>query len=52
MVSADIRVTPADLISEDPEWVSMLSWQGGLDNERGLVVVPRADANGKYTPSA
>lgn len=38
MVSADIRVTPADLISEDPEWVSMLSWQGGLDNERGLVV--------------
>ncbi|WBP92941.1 hypothetical protein O6072_25000 [Mycolicibacterium neoaurum] len=38
LVSADIRVTPADLISEDPEWVSMLSWQGGLDNERGLVV--------------
>lgn len=38
LVSADIRVTPEDLISDDPEWVSMLSWQGGLDNDRGLVV--------------
>lgn len=38
LVSADIRVTPVDLISDDPEWVSMLSWQGGLDNERGLIV--------------
>ncbi len=38
LVSADIRVTPADLIGDDPEWVSMLSWQGGLDNERGLIV--------------
>ena len=38
LVSADIRVTPADLISDDPEWISMLSWQGGLDNERGLIV--------------
>jgi hypothetical protein len=38
LVSADIRISPADLISDDPEWVSMLSWQGGLDNERGLIV--------------
>ncbi|MGK2869247.1 MAG: hypothetical protein ACSLFA_21850 [Mycobacterium sp.] len=38
LVSADIRVSPVDLISDDPEWVSMLSWQGGLDNERGLIV--------------
>ena len=38
LVSADIRVSPADLISDDPEWISMLSWQGGLDNERGLIV--------------
>ncbi|MGW0163273.1 hypothetical protein ACWDUN_28530 [Mycobacterium sp. NPDC003323] len=38
LVSADIRVTPADLISNDPEWVSMLSWQGGPDNDRGLIV--------------
>lgn len=38
LVSADIRVTPADLISDDPEWVSMLSWQGSIDNERGLIV--------------
>lgn len=38
LVSADIRVTPENLISDDPEWVSMLSWQGGLDNDRGLIV--------------
>ena len=38
LVDADIRVTPADLISDDPEWVSMLSWQGSIDNERGLIV--------------
>lgn len=38
LVSADIRVTPTDLVSDDPQWISMLSWQGGLDNERGLIV--------------
>lgn len=38
MVDADVRVTPADLISDDPEWVSLLSWQGGVDNQRGLLV--------------
>ncbi|WP_158167369.1 hypothetical protein [Mycolicibacterium smegmatis] len=38
MVDADVRVTPADLISDDPEWVSILSWQGGVDNQRGLLV--------------
>lgn len=38
MVDADVRITPADLISDDPEWVSLLSWQGGLDNQRGLLV--------------
>ncbi|MHC9294593.1 hypothetical protein ACRCUN_19190 [Mycobacterium sp. LTG2003] len=38
MVSADVQITPANLISDNPEWVSILAWQGGLDNERGLVV--------------
>jgi hypothetical protein len=38
MVSADVQITPADLISDDPEWVSILAWQGGIANDRGLVI--------------
>jgi hypothetical protein len=38
MVSVDVRIDPPDLISDDPEWVDILSWQGGLDNHRGLVI--------------
>ena len=37
-VSADVQVNPRDLISDDPEWVSILSWQGGLKYDRGLVI--------------
>jgi hypothetical protein len=38
MVQADVRITPPDLISANPEWVSILSWQGGLANDRGIVI--------------
>jgi len=38
MVSADVQLTPTDLISADPEWVSILSWQGGIANDRGLAI--------------
>jgi hypothetical protein len=38
MVNADVRINPPDLVSDNPEWVSILSWQGGLANERGLVI--------------
>ncbi len=38
MVSADIQITPANLVSDNPEWVSILAWQGGLANCRGLVI--------------
>lgn len=41
MVLADIRLTPADLVGDDPEWVQILSWQGGVGSDspgRGLVV--------------
>ena len=38
MVTADIRITPPDLISEDPNWVSVLGWQGRLENQRGIFV--------------
>ncbi|WP_068271798.1 hypothetical protein [Aldersonia kunmingensis] len=35
-VSAEVRLEPADVVGDNPEWVSILSWQGGLDNQRGL----------------
>jgi hypothetical protein len=38
MVSADVRVAPKDLISADPEWVTILAWQGGIANDRGLAI--------------
>ncbi|MGZ6779860.1 MAG: hypothetical protein ACXVGO_12785 [Mycobacterium sp.] len=38
MVTADVRINPPDLISESPNWVSVLGWQGGLANERGMFV--------------
>ncbi len=38
MVGADVRLNPPDVVGHDPEWVSMLSWQGHLDNQRGLLV--------------
>ncbi|MGH3678160.1 MAG: hypothetical protein ACRDU5_20980 [Mycobacterium sp.] len=37
-VTADVRVDPPDLISEDPNWVSVLGWQGGVDNQRGIFI--------------
>ncbi|QPG68979.1 MULTISPECIES: hypothetical protein [Mycobacteriaceae] len=38
LVNADIQITPANLVSDDPEWVTLMAWQGKLANERGLVV--------------
>lgn len=38
LATADVQVTPANLISDDPNWVSVLGWQGGIDNERGLFI--------------
>ena len=37
-VTADVRFTPPDAISDDPNWVSVLAWQGGLSNERGQFI--------------
>jgi hypothetical protein len=37
-VNADVRLTPANLVSSDPNWVSILAWQGHLENQRGQVV--------------
>ncbi len=30
MVIADVRINPPDFISDNPNWVSVLGWQGGL----------------------
>ncbi|WP_245663055.1 hypothetical protein [Nocardia inohanensis] len=41
MVTADITVSPPDTIGSDPEWIQILSWQGGTGSAspgRGLVV--------------
>jgi hypothetical protein len=38
MVSADVRLTPADMVSDHPDWVTILSWQGRMENNRGLVI--------------
>ncbi|RAV18258.1 hypothetical protein DQP55_01970 [Mycolicibacterium sp. GF69] len=38
LATADIQFTPANLISDDPNWVSVLGWQGGIDNERGIFI--------------
>jgi hypothetical protein len=38
MVNADVRINPPNFVSEDPNWVSILAWQGHLQNQRGEVV--------------
>ncbi|MCV7282019.1 hypothetical protein H7J88_20530 [Mycolicibacterium flavescens] len=38
MVTADVQITPANQVSDDPNWVSVLGWQGGLPNDSGLFI--------------
>ncbi|OBE92384.1 hypothetical protein [Mycobacterium sp. 852002-10029_SCH5224772] len=38
MVSADVQLLPADMVSQHPEWVTILSWQGRMENNRGLQI--------------
>ncbi|MGV0792001.1 hypothetical protein [Mycolicibacterium sp. XJ1819] len=38
MVTADVQFQPADVISDDPNWVSVLGWQGGLANQSGIFI--------------
>lgn len=40
MVTAEVTIDPPGLVSDDPEWVSILSWQGGIENDRGLFIDP------------
>lgn len=45
MVYADIRLTPADLVGTDPEWIQILAWQGGVGSE------PGTGTRGRPTPA-
>jgi hypothetical protein len=38
LVNADVRINPPDFVGENPNWVSILGWQGHLQNQRGQVV--------------
>jgi hypothetical protein len=38
MVSADVQLSPPDMVSDHPDWVTILSWQGRMENNRGLVI--------------
>jgi hypothetical protein len=38
LATADVQITPANLVSDDPNWVSVLGWQGGVSNDRGMFV--------------
>jgi hypothetical protein len=38
MVNVDARINPPNFISENPNWVAILAWQGHLNNQRGRVI--------------
>jgi hypothetical protein len=38
MVNVDAQFNPPGFISENPNWVSILAWQGHLENQRGRVI--------------
>jgi hypothetical protein len=37
MVSADVQLTPP-FVSDNPDWLTILSWQGRMQNNRGLMI--------------
>ena len=38
MVRADVLLTPPTMVSDHPEWLTILSWQGRMENNRGLAI--------------
>jgi hypothetical protein len=38
MVTADVLLSPPKMVSDHPEWLTILSWQGRMENNRGLVI--------------
>lgn len=37
MVTADVQLTPP-FVSDNPDWLTILSWQGRMENNRGLMI--------------
>ena len=38
MVSADVQISPPTLVGDHPDWLTILSWQGRMWNDRGLEI--------------
>ncbi|MBV9322012.1 MAG: hypothetical protein JO106_19240, partial [Mycobacterium sp.] len=38
MVSADVQINPPTLVGDHPDWLTILSWQGKMENNRGLQI--------------
>ena len=38
LVSADVQINPPNLVSDNPDWLTILSWQGRMQNHRGLFI--------------
>lgn len=38
LVSADVMISPTSMVSDQPDWLTILSWQGRMQNHRGLMI--------------
>jgi hypothetical protein len=38
MVSADVMISPTTIVSDHPDWLTILAWQGRMQNNRGLMI--------------
>ncbi|HEY1842579.1 MAG TPA: hypothetical protein VGG53_20630 [Mycobacterium sp.] len=38
LASADVQLNPPTMAGEHPDWVTILAWQGKMQNHRGLVI--------------
>ncbi|MGV0837609.1 hypothetical protein [Mycolicibacterium thermoresistibile] len=36
--NAEVRFNPPDVITDNPNWVAVLGWQGGVDQQRGMFI--------------
>lgn len=38
LASADVQLNPPNMAGDHPDWVTILAWQGRMQNHRGLVI--------------
>jgi len=38
LASADVQLNPPNMAGKHPDWVTILAWQGKMQNHRGLVI--------------